>query len=275
MESPPLLLDGPDDAPLTIVLAHGAGAPMDSTFMAAFAEELAAEGYRAARFEFPYMAERRRTDTKKPPDRAHVLLDTWRAVIGELGGDGLVIGGKSMGGRIAQAIASRYPDRVAALVLAATAAKPNALNLYSLKLGAYLYKNYGPSAAASVGPLVDFTHSYFAKALPVLVDKLGAVPENPMPLHAFMGHVGAIEDHDTSGVLGSIRSPTLVVIGDQEWLNPLPDANALVEGIPDARLQVITGASHGLIVEQPEQFNQCVLDFFCEYHRLADGLSLS
>jgi len=183
--------------------------------------------------------------------------------------------GYSMGGRIAQVIASRHPNRVAALVLAATAAKPNALNLYSLKLGAYLYKNYGPSAAASVGPLVDFTHSYFAKALPVLVDKLGAVPENPMPLHAFMGHVGAIEGHDTSGVLGSIRSPTLVVIGDQEWLNPLPDANALVEGIPDARLQVITGASHGLIVEQPEQFNQCVLDFFCEYHRLADGLSLS
>lgn len=111
MESPPLLLDGPDDAPLTIVLAHGAGAPMDSTFMAAFAEELAAEGYRAARFEFPYMAERRRTGTKKPPDRAHVLLDTWRAVIGELGGDGLVIGGKSMGGRIASMVADEMNVR--------------------------------------------------------------------------------------------------------------------------------------------------------------------
>ena len=110
MESPPLLLDGPDDAPLTIVLAHGAGAPMDSTFMAAFAEELAAEGYRAARFEFSYMAERRRTGTKKPPDRAHVLLDTWRAVIGELGGGGLVIGGKSMGGRIASMIAAEMED---------------------------------------------------------------------------------------------------------------------------------------------------------------------
>ena len=58
----------------------------------------------------------------------------------------------------------------------------------------------------------------------MLVDKLGAVPEIPMPLHAFMGHVGAIEDHDTSDILGSIRSPALVVIGDQEWLNPLPDA---------------------------------------------------
>ena len=170
-----------------------------------------------------------------------------------------------MGGRVAQLIASRYPSRVAALVLAATAAKPNSLNLYSLKLGAYLYENYGPSAAASVGPLVEFTPNYFTKTLPTLVNKLGAIPENPMPLHAFLGHVDAIENHDTSGILGSILSPTMVVIGDQEWLNPLPDANELVEGIPDAQLQVITDASHGLIVEQPQQFNQCVLDFLSKH----------
>jgi pimeloyl-ACP methyl ester carboxylesterase len=85
--------------------------------------------------------------------------------------------------------------------------------------------------------------------LPTLVNKLGTVSETPMPLHASLGHVGAIESHDTTGILGSILSRTQVVIGDQEWLNPLPDANELVEGIPDAQLQVITGASHGLIVE--------------------------
>ncbi len=106
----PLLFDGPDDASLTVALAHGAGAPMDSPFMAAFAEGLAAEGFRAARFEFPYMQERRKSGSKKPPDRAPILLDTWRAVIGELGGDNLVIGGKSMGGRIATMIAAEMED---------------------------------------------------------------------------------------------------------------------------------------------------------------------
>ena len=110
MASPPLLFDGPSEAPLTIALAHGAGAPMESPFMTAFAEGLAAEGFRAARFEFPYMTERRKTGSKKPPDRATVLTDTWRAVIGELGGDGLVIGGKSMGGRIATMIAADMED---------------------------------------------------------------------------------------------------------------------------------------------------------------------
>ena len=51
------LTDGPADAPVTLVLAHGAGAPMDSGFMATFANGLGQRGMRVARFEFPYMAE--------------------------------------------------------------------------------------------------------------------------------------------------------------------------------------------------------------------------
>lgn len=100
-----MIFDGPADARLTLVLAHGAGAPMDSPFMDAFAAGIAARGYRVARFEFPYMATRRETGRKRPPDRQPVLLDTWRQVIAELGPNTLVIGGKSMGGRMASLIA--------------------------------------------------------------------------------------------------------------------------------------------------------------------------
>ncbi|MCB2100875.1 MAG: alpha/beta fold hydrolase [Rhodobacterales bacterium] len=102
---PDLLFDGPVDAPVTIALAHGAGAPMDSPFMAAFAQGLAARGIRVARFEFPYMAGRRAGGTKRPPDRGPVLVDTWMSVINHLGPERLVIGGKSMGGRIASMVA--------------------------------------------------------------------------------------------------------------------------------------------------------------------------
>ncbi len=101
----PFLFDGPSDAPLTVALAHGAGALMDSPFMTAFAEGLAAAGYRAARFEFPYMAARRETGIKRPPDRAPVLLESWREVIERLGAENLVIGGKSLGCRIASMVA--------------------------------------------------------------------------------------------------------------------------------------------------------------------------
>ena len=102
---PKLLWNGPKSAPLTIALAHGAGAPMDTPFMTFFAEGLAAHGYRVARLEFPYMAARRIDGKRKPPDRQPVLLDTWRAVISEIGADNLVVGGKSMGGRMASRIA--------------------------------------------------------------------------------------------------------------------------------------------------------------------------
>ena len=72
-----------------------------------FARNLAEKDFRVARFEFPYMNERRRTGKKRPPDRPPVLLETWRAVIDELGGPGrMIIGGKSMGGRIASLIAA-------------------------------------------------------------------------------------------------------------------------------------------------------------------------
>jgi predicted alpha/beta-hydrolase family hydrolase len=102
---PVYLFNGPEDAKRTVALAHGAGAGMDTPFMNAFAEGLADAGLRVARFEFPYMAERRRTGQKRPPDREPVLRDTWLQVITGLGRESLVIGGKSMGGRIASLVA--------------------------------------------------------------------------------------------------------------------------------------------------------------------------
>ena len=111
--APMLLLDGPSTAEITIALAHGAGAAMDSPFMLAIAQGLAAEGLRVARFEFPYMHERH-FGRQPPPDRMPVLQRCYRAVIAELGGaKNLVLAGKSLGGRVASMLA----DEVGALGL--------------------------------------------------------------------------------------------------------------------------------------------------------------
>ncbi|HUT48309.1 MAG TPA: alpha/beta family hydrolase [Alphaproteobacteria bacterium] len=105
-ETDQVLFDGPADAPMTIALAHGAGAPMDAPFMETIVAGLAGHGLRVARFEFPYMAKRRADGAKKLPDRAPVLLQSWREMIDRLGRDRLVVGGKSMGGRIASMVAA-------------------------------------------------------------------------------------------------------------------------------------------------------------------------
>lgn len=91
-----------------LILAHGAGAPMDSGFMNEMAQRLAALGVAVVRFEFPYMAERRPGGGKRPPNPQKVLLECWREVhrqVRPLVTGKLAVGGKSMGGRMASLVA--------------------------------------------------------------------------------------------------------------------------------------------------------------------------
>src|SRR3569832_408554 len=113
------LFDGPEDARVTILLAHGAGAPMDSASMNAATKALAAAEFRVARFEFGYMAARR-TGEKKPPPKAESVMPEYVAAIDDLGPTNgpLIIGGKSMGGRVASMLADQLYDakRIAGLL---------------------------------------------------------------------------------------------------------------------------------------------------------------
>jgi predicted alpha/beta-hydrolase family hydrolase len=116
--APTFLIDGPAKGHTTILLAHGAGAPMDSASMTAAATALAGAGFRVARFEFGYMAARR-DGQRKPPPRAETLIPEYRAAIDALGATGpLVIGGKSMGGRVASMAADELlaAGRIAGLL---------------------------------------------------------------------------------------------------------------------------------------------------------------
>lgn len=115
----PILWNGPDadSAQALFIFSHGAGAPMDSPFMEYFAQQLAGHGIRVLRFEFPYMAQRRTTGIKRPPERMERLLTSWRQILAEVQGhERIFIGGKSMGGRMASLIAGEFPDQVKGLI---------------------------------------------------------------------------------------------------------------------------------------------------------------
>jgi predicted alpha/beta-hydrolase family hydrolase len=102
-----LVWTGPADSDRVLVLAHGAGAPMDSPWMDDMAALLGERGVRVARFEFAYMAARR-AGTRRPNPRAEAVLDEYRAVVAQLRqetGATPAIGGKSFGGRVASMIA--------------------------------------------------------------------------------------------------------------------------------------------------------------------------
>ena len=97
---------------VVLILAHGAGAPADSTFMEELSAALEQEGIETVRFEFPYMQKRRLDGKKRPPDREQVLLDCFTRVVDQVrsdcgSGSRVLVGGKSMGGRMASILASR------------------------------------------------------------------------------------------------------------------------------------------------------------------------
>ncbi|MDX1803027.1 MAG: alpha/beta family hydrolase [Alcanivorax sp.] len=110
-EPAPILWDHAHCARAVLLLAHGAGAAMDSDFMAQLSLALAEHGISVARFEFPYMRRMREEGRRLPPDRAAKLLDAFKCQLMSLSASPLPvwIGGKSMGGRMASMLAAQQP----------------------------------------------------------------------------------------------------------------------------------------------------------------------
>jgi uncharacterized protein len=110
--------------PTRLLLAHGAGAPMDSPFLEAMASLVAERGITVIRFEFAYMAARRSGGGKRPPPKAGILCAEFQSMIDDLtkadqpNAGPLVVGGKSMGGRMGSLIAQDQwsQGRIAGLV---------------------------------------------------------------------------------------------------------------------------------------------------------------
>jgi predicted alpha/beta-hydrolase family hydrolase len=108
---PHVLVDRAERSHATLVLAHGAGAPMDTPFMHSVAVGLAARGLTVVRFEFSYM-QKRRQGTRSPPDRMPLLEARLRTVVAELACElPLFLGGKSMGSRVATQLADELSAR--------------------------------------------------------------------------------------------------------------------------------------------------------------------
>lgn len=100
------LTTGPLDARVRFLCAHGAGAGMETAFLRAIARLLAERGVGVLRFEFAYMARRAETGSKGFVPKAERLVDEYRAAVsGAASGAPLLIGGKSMGGRVASLVA--------------------------------------------------------------------------------------------------------------------------------------------------------------------------
>jgi 3-oxoadipate enol-lactonase len=84
-----------------------------------------------------------------------------------------------------------------------------------------------------------------------------------IPAHAFAAQARAIvgTSDELRDELRKVTAPTFVIVGTQDILTPVCDAEELVELIPGAELSVVPGAAHGLMIEAANAFNERVLAF--------------
>jgi 3-oxoadipate enol-lactonase len=189
----------------------------------------------------------------KPTSIPELAADAVR-LLDALGLDSAHVYGLSMGGMVAQELALRFPQRMRALVLGGTwHGGPRAV-LPSPRVAAALTSRGAPAAvrAELVGRAL-FSEGFRTQHPDQVARHLRNLAAHPASLRGLALHLTATTYHDTRARLPRIAAPTLVMHGEADELTPVRNARLLAELIPDATLELLPGAGHGYLLEQPAE----------------------
>lgn len=193
-----------------------------------------------------------------PGPAAESTLGAWAERILHAGDERIVPVGVSMGGYLAFELWRRARERIAGLVLVDTRAGGETPDSRAGRDETIrLLDEVGVPAVWE-----RLEGKLFARATPrEVVDRARelALEQGPTRLAAA---VAAIRDRgDSTGLLGEIDVPVLVVTGEEDALIPPTEAEAMGEALPQARLVRIPGAGHLPPLERPEEFQRALLPF--------------
>ena len=228
--------------------------PIDRRMWSAQSEALAAGGHRAVTLDLPGFGSAPRMTCDPPSLDGYV--DAVLASLDALRLDRVTLVGLSLGGYVALRLAARAPQRLGALVLADTRA---AADSPETRAGRVL--NLGLVRAKGPGGLIE-------KMLPHLLapDATESVRAT-LRAWAMEQSVGGITDAllamrdraDATETLGTLRCPTLLLVGSRDTITPPAEHAAMGEAIAGARVEVIEGAGHLSNLERPTEFSEALL----------------
>ncbi|MEV5413863.1 alpha/beta hydrolase [Thermopolyspora sp. NPDC052614] len=272
-------LDGPQDAPLTVVLCHGYTLNLDSWH---YQRRDLRDAYRLVLWDQRCHGRSQRDGvTDRTIDR---LGDDLRDVLDAQVPGPCVLVGHSMGGMTVMALAERYPelfgDRIQGVALISTSA--GRLAEVTLGLPALVAKavhRVAPQAVAALGrraALVDRGRqvgsdvSFLAMRLfgfgdsrnvsPTLVDFVDTMIRST-PTDVIADFYPALMAHDKLSALDVLdKVPTSIIVGDKDWLTPPDHSRAIAEVVPSAHLEVVAGTSHLVQMERPQVVNDALRD---------------
>nr|WSZ94927.1 alpha/beta hydrolase [Streptomyces sp. NBC_00857] len=184
------------------------------------------------------------SDKPEGPYSTRQFADDALSVLDELGVGSADVHGTSMGGRVAQWIAARHPERVRRLVLGCTSpGGPHAVERSTAVRRSLVQAD----PVASRQALIDlmYTPAWLA-GHPGPYTTLG---DPGMPPHARRGHLVASNEHNAWDALPGISAPTLILHGAEDRLTPPDNAHLLAARVPHARTHIFPGARHAYFEE--------------------------
>jgi 3-oxoadipate enol-lactonase len=204
------------------------------------------------------------TDAPDVPYTTRMMAEDTRGLMEALGIGQARVVGVSMGGMIAQELALQHPERVRALHLGCSMARPDAhlsaLNAAWREVRARLGRE---EALRVIGPWLFAAGTYNER--PEFVEMIiqnGLANPHPQSVTGFNRQSEAVMAHDTLERLKAIRCPTLVSVAEDDILLPPRFSRELAARVPGARFELVQAGGHVYFWERPDVFNALCLDFF-------------
>ena len=172
--------------------------------------------------------------------------------------------GASTGGAIGQWMALEHPQTVRTLTLVASFARFDAFTRREFDLRRKLLAESDSRSVYSCYALFLFSPRFaheHPEHVEAWVEWVAAQPPSPAGREIALKRIDMIAAHDALARLGSVRQPTLVVCGDQDFCTPLPLSEELAGAIPGSELVVFPGAGHLIEHEQQEKLFQTICRF--------------
>jgi 3-oxoadipate enol-lactonase len=202
-----------------------------------------------------------RSDAPDGPYSMDQMAADVRALMSALSIESAVIVGCSMGGYVALAFYRNYPGDVRGLVLADTRASADTEEARTRReQSAQKAEREGASAIADDMTPLLLGETTIANR-PDIVERVRAMAEASSPQGIAAAQRGMADRPDSIYMLAGVDCPSLIVVGAEDKIAGLAEAEALRNGIPGSRLQVIKAAGHLPNLEQPDEFNKALIEF--------------